>query len=131
MDRPSSPQASRRDGIAATCAALQPSFARFVLPVLIACAALLLLDCTILRDYLAHGPHTELLQAAPTAPVPAALWTPGDIEMQVTDPVSSATALATLCGLIIFMSASSIFLFDAALRVGAAVHRRNPPRPLG
>jgi hypothetical protein len=131
MNRRSAPQAARRDSFSATCAALQPGFARLVLPLLIACAALLLIDCTILRDYLARGPRTELLQPLAAPAVATGPWIPGDLEIQAADPVTSAQALATLCGLLIFMTATSVFLFDTTLRVGAALHRRNPPRSLG
>jgi hypothetical protein len=131
MNRPLPPQTSHRNGFAATCADLQPGFTRLVLPLLIACAALLLLDCASLRDYLARGPHIELAQAVPIAINPAIPWTAGGLDFQTTDPVTSAKALATLIGLLIFMTASSLFAFDAILRVGAALHRRSPPRPLG
>ena len=129
MNRPHSPVAPRQSGFAAACAALQPGFARFVFPLLLTCAALLLLDCTVLRDYLARGPHmvAQISAAAATA----SPWAPGDLEIQTADPIASAKTLASLIGFLTFMTATSVFLFDAALRVGAAFHRRNASRSLG
>jgi len=129
MNRPHTSLASRQSGLAAACAALQPGFARFVLPLLLTCAALLLLDCSVLRDYLARGPH--MLTQISAAAASVSPWAPGDLEIQTADPVASAKTLASLVGFLTFMTATSVFLFDAALRVGAAYHRRNASRSLG
>ncbi|HVJ54912.1 MAG TPA: hypothetical protein VM689_20800 [Aliidongia sp.] len=132
MNHPTPQAPSRRDGFTATCAALQPGFSRFVLPVMLACAALLVLDCTTLRHYLAHAPLVSSIAAPMAEAVETnAPWIPGDIELQTADPVTSAKTLATLFGLIIFMTATSVFLCDTTLRIGGALHKRNQPKRQG
>jgi hypothetical protein len=111
----------------ALCARFQQGFGRASFPLLLACAGLLLLDCGVLRDYLARPASVRSTLALPEPADPQVpvigAWPPTGVESAVIDPVSAAKSLAATFGILVYLVGTAIFVFDAGLRLGASLHR--------
>lgn len=124
--------------LAASCAAIQPRLSAAVTLLLCAAAAVLLLDCLLVRDWyrdpFAYRALGLLAVSAANAPVESVGFLMRGAQPVLLDEPAAVQGLALAIGVVVAVNGSAAFFVDCVVRATALLHnweRRRARQRLG